>query len=168
MSITAKIAERKQQEDKRHDAFNVAAAIVQLDPHAREDLITYMKAFNEAQTAGDEQEQEYLVKAILEVFEVNPDEDGPDLETWEEEIRSSGKGREAAKALQDETDRFFKAYQQYKARCSLTTVRAIAEAAGLSPTTVQAIEKQSVKPQFKTIRALAKAFGVPPEALNGK
>jgi uncharacterized tellurite resistance protein B-like protein len=81
MSITAKIAERKQQEDKRHDAFNVAAAIVQLDPHAREDLITYMKAFNEAQTAGDEQEQEYLVKAILEVFEVNPEEDGPDLET---------------------------------------------------------------------------------------
>ena len=30
-----------------------------------------------------------------------------------------------------------------------------------------AIEKQSVKPQFRTVQALAKAFGVPPETLNG-
>jgi DNA-binding XRE family transcriptional regulator len=78
------------------------------------------------------------------------------------------KGREAAKELRDETNRFFKLYQQHKARCNLTTIRAVAQAAGLSPTTVQAIEKQRVKPQFKTIQALAKAFGVTPEELSGK
>ena len=43
---------------------------------------------------------------------------------------------------QAETERFFKAYQHHKARCNLITIRAVAEAAGLSPTTVQAIEKR--------------------------
>jgi DNA-binding XRE family transcriptional regulator len=57
--------------------------------------------------------------------------------------------------------------QHHKARCNLTTIRAVAEVAGLSPTTVQAIEKQRVKPQFKTVQALAKAFGVGVEALAG-
>jgi len=168
MSITTKIAEWKQHEDKRHDALSAAAAIVQMDPHAREDLISYLKAFNEAQEAGDEQEQEYLAKAILEVFEINGSEDGPDIDSWEDEITSSVKGREAAEELRDETDRFFKAYQQCKTRSGLTTIRAVAEAAGLSPTTVQAIEKQRVKPQFRTIQALAKAFGVETAMLTGR
>ena len=34
--------------------------------------------------------------------------------------------------------------------------------------TVQAIEKQKVKPQFKTIQALSKAFGVQPDDMSGK
>ncbi|HZK80047.1 MAG TPA: helix-turn-helix transcriptional regulator [Humisphaera sp.] len=168
MSIMEKIAERKQHEDKRHDALCAAAAIVQIDPHAREDLITYLKAFNAAQQAGDEDEQEYLVKAIQEIFEIGAPEDGPDLQAWEAEIASSARGREAARELHDETDRFFKAYQRHKARCNISTIRAVAEAAGLSPTTVQAIEKQKVKPQFKTIQALSKAFGVQPDELSGK
>lgn len=166
MSITAKIAERKQHEDKRHDAFSAAAAIVQMDPNAREDLISYMKAFNEAQRASDEQAQEYLVKAILEVFDNAESEDGLDLDAWLADIMSSSSGRDAAKDLQDETERFFRAYQECKTRSGLTTIRAIAEAASLSPTTVQAIEKQRVKPQFKTVQALAKAFGVEPGRLN--
>ena len=115
MSIVEKIAERKQHEDKRHDALFAAAAIVQIDPHGREDLITYLKAFNEAQESGDEDEQEYLVKAIQEIFEIGGHEDGPDLQAWEAEITSSVKGREAARELLDEADRFFKAYQHHKA-----------------------------------------------------
>jgi DNA-binding XRE family transcriptional regulator len=168
MSITAKIAELKQHEDKRHDAFSAANAIVQMDPNAREDLISYLKALNEAQQAGDEQEQEYLMKAILEVFEINGSEDGPDIDVWEDEIKSSVKGREAAEELRSETDRFFKVYQECKTRSGLTTIRAVAEAAGLSPTTVQAIEKQKVKPQFRTIQALEKAFGVEPGKLSSR
>jgi DNA-binding XRE family transcriptional regulator len=168
MSIMANIARQKQNEDKHHDAFSAVAAIVQMDPHAREDLICYLKAFNESQVAGDEQEQEYLVKAIQEIFEVNRAEDSPEINAWENEIKSSAKGREAAEDLRNETDRFFNFYQECKARSGLTTIRAVAEAAGLSPTTVQAVEKQKVKPQFRTIQALAKAFGVEPGKLNGR
>ncbi len=168
MNITAKIAERKQHEDKRHDAFSAAAAIVQMDPNAREDLISYLKAFNEAQQAGDEQEQEYLAKAILEVFEIDGSEDGPDLDAWEDHIKSSAAGRDAAKELQDESKRFFEAYQECKARSGLMTIRQVAKAASLSPTTVQAIEKQRVKPQYRTIQTLEKAFGVEPGTLNGR
>jgi DNA-binding XRE family transcriptional regulator len=138
-----------------------------MDPNAREDLATYLNAFNKSQQAGDEEEQEYLVNAIQEIFEIDSAEDSPDLEAWEAQVTASLTGRAAAKELRDETNRFFKVYQQHKARCNLATIRAVAEAAGLSPTTVQAIEKQRVKPQFKTIRALADAFGIKSEELNG-
>jgi DNA-binding XRE family transcriptional regulator len=166
MSIIAKIAERKQKEDKHHGALSATLAIFQMDPNAREDLITYMAALNEAQKAGDEDEQEYLGNAILEVIEFNGDEDDSDLDAWEKSTTDTAEGRKAKEELQVETDNFFNAYQHYKANCGLTTIRAVADAAGLSPTTVQAIEKQRVKPQFKTITALAKAFGVRPEELN--
>ena len=63
MSITTKIAEWKQNEDKRHDARSAAVAIVQMDPNAREDLITYLKAFNEAQAAGDEAKAAFRAQA---------------------------------------------------------------------------------------------------------
>ena len=166
MSIIAKISEWKRDEDKRHDGLSAIAAIASLGRDAREDLITYLTALNEAKAAGDEQEQEYLLKAILEVFEVNGDEDVADIDQWAEETGSSPTGREAAKELEAETERFFRTYQRFKARSKLTTVRKVAEAAGISPTTVQAIEKQRVKPQFKTVQALAKAFGVDPTELN--
>ena len=166
MTIIEKITEMKQHEDKRHSALSAAAAIAQMDPHAREDLITYLKAFNDAQAAGDEQDQNYLLKAIIEVFEIDSTENGPDLGAWEAQIKSSPKGQDADKRLQTETDIFFKAYLREKARSGLTTIRSIAEAANLSPTTVQAIEKQRVKPQFKTIQALAKAFHIEPESLT--
>jgi transcriptional regulator with XRE-family HTH domain len=47
-----------------------------------------------------------------------------------------------------------------KSRSGLNTIRQVADAAGLSPTTVHAIERQGVKPQFRTLQALAKAFKV--------
>jgi DNA-binding XRE family transcriptional regulator len=166
MTIIEKISQMKQQEGKRHDAMSAATAIVQMDPDAREDLISYLHAFNEAKAANDEQEQEYLIKAILEVFNVDEGEDGSELEDWQAEVRSSPKGRQAAKQLFGETERFFAAYQHFKAQSGLSTIRKLAQAAGISPTTVQAIEKQKVKPQFKTIQALARAFGVAPEKLN--
>ena len=158
MTATAKITELKQQEEKRYGAWSAALAIVQMDPHAREDLITYIKALNESQKAGDEQEQEYVMNALLEVFKIEGVEDGPDLRTWEHESTSSPAGKKAAKELSDEADRFFDVYQQMKSRTGLNTIRQVANAAGLSPTTVQAIEKQRVKPQFRTLQALAKAF----------
>lgn len=165
MSFITKLAKLKTNEEKRHSAISAAAAIVQMDPHARADLITYMKAFNAAERAGDEGELEYLVKAILEVLEFDTVDDGVDLNGWENEIASSPQGKKAEEALRKKSEAFFRSYESAKARSRLKTIRAVAKAAGLSPTTVQAIEKQRVKPQFKTILSLARAFGVDPRAL---
>ena len=166
MTAAAKITELKQQEEKRYGAWSAALAIVQMDPHAREDLITYIKALNESQKAGNEQEQEYVMNALLEVFRIDGVEDGPDLRTWEHESTSSPAAKQAAKELSDEAERFFEVHQQMKSRTGLNTIRQVANAAGLSPTTVQAIEKQRVKPQFRTLQALAKAFKMPVTELS--
>lgn len=168
MNVTAKIAQSKEREGKRYDALSAAHAILQMDPHARKDLITYLQAFNECEIAGDEQEQEYLANAILEVLEIHEYEDGPDLDGWETQEKSTPGGAVAAEELAAETNRFFDAYSRLKAASGLTTIRAIASAAGLSTTTVQAIEKQRVKPQFKTLSALAKAFKVDVRELLGR
>jgi transcriptional regulator with XRE-family HTH domain len=89
-----------------------------------------------------------------------------DLDSWEAYLASTAAGKKAARRLARETSRFFAAYQKCKDASGLNTIRAVARAAGLNPTIVQAIEKQRVKPQYKIIKALAKAFGVSPEALN--
>lgn len=166
MSIITKISKLKRDEDRRHNALSAVAAITHLDPDAREDLISYLKALHRAIADGNQEEQEYLLKAILEVFEIDGGEDAPDVEDWEKEVRSSSAGRKAGEALDAETVQFFKAYQRCKAHSRLTTIRKVADAAGISPTTVQAIEKKRVKPQFRTIQALAKAFRVDPAQLN--
>ncbi len=95
-----------------------------------------------------------------------PNEDAGDLEDWQRELTAAPGGKAAAAELAAETEQFFRTYQRLKAQTGLTTIRAVAEAAGISPTTIQAIEKQRVKPQFKTIQALAKAFGVDPSVLT--
>ncbi|MEI7767613.1 MAG: helix-turn-helix transcriptional regulator [Phycisphaerae bacterium] len=166
MSAATKLTKLKRHEDQRHGALSAVVALVQMDPHARADLIVYLKALNEAQAAKDVQEQEYLLKAILEIMEVDGPEDGPDLAGWEAEAKATVAGRRAAQELAGETQRFFAVYQRLKAQSGLDTIRKVARAAGLSPTTVQAIEKQRVKPQFRTLQALAKGFKVDAGVLN--
>ncbi len=160
MTIIEHFEELTQKEDMRLGAHKAILAIFRMDCSARQDLITYVKALNEAQEKGNEADQEYILNAILEVFQLEAPDDDSDLDSWEKELSATAGGRTAAKELTAETDHFFNVYQKLKAEKNLTTIRAVAEAAGLSPTTVQAIEKQRVKPQFKTRQALAKAFGV--------
>lgn len=168
MNLVRPIGPKKHRQDKRHDVLRAVAAFVQMEPRAREDLIAHLTALNAAQQAGDKQEQGYVVKAIREMFEVEADQAPIDLVGWERQITKSAKGHAAAAALRIENERFFRAYQQQKARRNLNTIRAVAQAAGISPTTVHAIEKQKIKPQFKTVLALAKAFKVSPETLHGE
>jgi DNA-binding XRE family transcriptional regulator len=70
---------------------------------------------------------------------------------------------------QGDADRneFFRRYTQAKTASGLKTQRQIADAAGLSPTTVHAIEAGRIKPQFRTIEKLAAAFGVAVTELLG-
>src|SRR4051794_3514802 len=93
---TISIAALKEQEDKRHDALSATVALVEMDPHARKDLISYLKALNESQAAGDKEEQEYLAKAILEVFELSVPAEQIDLDAWEKEIKLTPEGTQAS------------------------------------------------------------------------
>jgi len=49
-----------------------------------------------------------------------------------------------------------------------TTQEELAKKAGLSPTTVNRLEKGREKPMFQTIRKLAEALGVSPDQIDFK
>lgn len=167
MTTVQNILQEKQAADRRHDVLSAVAAIIALDPHSREDLVCHIQTLNAAQAAGDTEEQAYVHEAIKEVFSLGTDPaDMPDLEQWRAEAASGPAGRAASDELDRETDVFFQKYAELKERAGLHTIRAVAAAAGISATTVLAIEKQRTKPQCKTIHALAKAFGVPAAELQ--
>jgi transcriptional regulator with XRE-family HTH domain len=64
---------------------------------------------------------------------------------------------------QGDADRasFLHRYTRAKAASGLKTQRQVASAAGLSPTTVHAIEAGLIRPQFRTVEKLAAAFATP-------
>ncbi len=158
--LPAEIEAEQRQAQGRSSALSAAAALAQMDPHSREDLICYLQALTEAQAASDEEETRYLIKAIAEVFMIEDDAASPDLDAWEAEANRTPEGRNALQKNQKRSRSFLARYHELKAAAGLKTLRDVAKASGLSPTTVQAIETQSVKPQAKTIQALAKAFKV--------
>jgi DNA-binding XRE family transcriptional regulator len=165
MSIITAMADLEQEAEKRRDVLKTALAIARMNPDARENLASYLSALNAAQAAGDEDEQKYVIDAIIEIFA--PDADGGSLQKWEGQTRLQPGGATAAEQIHREAENFFRAYRKLKEQSGLT-IRQIAAAAGLSPTTIVAIEKQRVKPQTRTMQALAKAFGVTAEALSGQ
>ena len=168
IDIPESIRRRQQRAESKSDALNSAIAIAQMDPHSREDLICYFQALNECQASGDGQDEvAYLIDAIAEVFSLPSDEKVPDIDEWTADVQKSPEGRKAAVELKKETGSFFARYHELKDAAGLRTIKEVADAAGLSPTTVQAIESQRVKPQVRTVQALAKAFGVGVGALVG-
>ena len=159
------IEQKQKQAAGASTALNAAVAIAQMDPHSREDLICYLQALDAAQAAGDEQECAYLIEAITEVFLVTDDGEAPELDAWIDQGQQAPEGRRAQRALEQETAHFVSRYQALKAQAGLKTIRQVAEACELSPTTVQAIELQRVKPQMGTLQKLAKGLGAPLEEL---
>ncbi len=161
------IKEKQERLAERSVALDAAITIAEMDPHSREDLICYLQALSESKAVGDDAERNYLIEAIAEVFVASEDHDTPDLDGWAAEAHESVEGRGAAKRLDDETSAFLKRYRELKNAAGFKTIRDVAEAAGLSPTTVQAVESLQVKPQERTIQALARAFGVNVTDLSG-
>jgi len=157
----------QKQAEGKSIALNAAMAIAEMDPHSREDLLCYVTALNEAQQAGDDDEMHYLVKAITEVFMIDEDSIAIDMDAWEAEAEKSPEGRKARQIIQDENHTFIAHYQQLKSQAGFRTIHEVAEASGLSPTTVQAFEAQRVKPQARTIQALANAFKISVAELLG-
>lgn len=74
---------------------------------------------------------------------------------------------EVDRRIEEDRRRFHRRYFELKARAGLSTIQEVARKAGISPTTVQAIESHAVRPQFRTVRKLADAFGVPVTELWG-
>lgn len=68
---------------------------------------------------------------------------------------------EVDRQIEEDRRRFHRRYFELKARAGLSTIHEVARKAGISPTTVQAIESHAVRPQFRTVRKIAEAFGVP-------
>jgi DNA-binding XRE family transcriptional regulator len=167
LELPPAIQERQKRAASASTALDAAIAIAQMDPHSREDLICYLKALGEAQAAGDMEECEYLIEAIAEVFLVLENDGAPDLDAWIDQAGQHAEGRRAQRALEKESKQFFARYQQLKSHAGLKTIRQVAQACGLSPTTVQAIELQRVKPQAGTLQKLAKGLGVTLEELLG-
>lgn len=164
--VIEKIERKRHAAETASVALSAASTIARMDPHARADLIAFLSAYNEAQQVADQEEMDYLIEAIVEVFDPQSNCDSPDLDVWYS--RAADEARGEAAQLRQETDEFFARYHTLKAKSGLDTIRAVANAAGLSCTTVQAIEQQAAKPQFRTLMKLAKAFGVQIADLTGR
>lgn len=159
-TVPEEIKKKQHRAEAQSKGLNAAIAIAEMDPHSREDLRCYLKALTEAQQAGEEDEIEYLIDAIAEVFGSASDGGAPDLETWSDEALQTPAGRDAVREVAADAEAFLARYQRLKAAAGMTTLQQVADAAGLSPTTVQAFETQRVKPHAGTLQKLAKAFRV--------
>lgn len=159
MSVIEEIKKQSRQVEHRRESLCATLAIFSMDPNARADLAEYMSSLSDAEAAEDEEAQRYISVAMEELFAHECDHRDGGLSAWKADAATTSAGRDADERLADETARFFDAYERAKGESGLHTVREIAIAAGLSPTTVQAVQSQRVKPQTKTIEKLARAFG---------
>jgi DNA-binding XRE family transcriptional regulator len=138
--------------------LNAALAIAQMDPHSLDDLVCYLRDLEQAHRTGDEEAQEYLVEAIAEVFTRIDVSAVGDIGSWEASLAASPDGQAAVHQVEADAKRFLERYRDLKSRSGLKTQRDVAAAAGLSLTTVNAIEQGAVRPHFKTLEKLAAAF----------
>lgn len=131
-------------------------------------LEVFFASLARARAAGDAAGVEYFADAVAQVLVPPPPVPDADLSERAERLIESEPGRSVAASIADEERTFFERYQEHKSRSGLNTYRKLAAAAEISVSTVQAIEDQRIKPQFRTIEKLAKAFGVPVSVLLGQ
>lgn len=167
MNVAEIFQTQREAVESEYRALNAAIAIAQMDPHSWSDLKKYREQLEQAKAGDDAEAVEYLVSAIAEVFERTDPAQSVSVEQWEASLAASPGGQEARAAAHAVGESFFKRYTDLKARAGFKTQRDVAEAAGLSVTTVQAIEARKTRPQAKTIQALARAFGVDASELAG-
>lgn len=152
------IRRRYRAEEKHFNALSTALALVQMDPYAKEDLAIYLADAQRAAAANDAEALDYILNAIVEIFTPADMSKALTHEQFEAKIRRMPGGAEAFAAVKSAKAEFRKRYLAAKAASGYRTIRELAKAAGLSPTTVQAIEKGSLTPQWRTLQSLCKAF----------
>lgn len=144
--------------------------LFELDPHAREELASHLEALNEAQSLGDEEAVAEVLESIKVLFDscrggYRPD-DALTLEAWEEELAENDEESRNARVQANQASKaFLERYLTAKTAAELTTQAEVADRCDLSVNTVNAIETERVKPQYRTIVKLAKGLGVRPEWL---
>ena len=149
------------------DRAAVARRIGELDDHAWSALAEYRAGLREAAAENDEESAAFLLKAIEEAIFPGARGDYIDYETFRRSVEADPELRRLDEAHRADRAEFFRRYQEAKARSGLTTYREIAAKAGVSVTTVQAVESRVGKPHFRTIKKLADAFGVDVTELTG-
>lgn len=130
-------------------------------------LSVYLDSLAAARSEADEESTAFFMEAISDIFDPPPVGDDIDLTEIIQRAAATPEGRAIIDGFEADDRRFFERYLDLKSKSGLNTYRKIAKAAGISVSTVQAIEDQRIKPQFRTIEKLAKAFNVPVSALLG-
>jgi DNA-binding XRE family transcriptional regulator len=130
--------------------------LLALNDDAFESIVSFRAGYQQAVRENDEAAKAAMIEYASEVL------GGVSSDTIsEDELRLDPKWDAAFNKADAERASFFDAYFAAKHKAGLSTQREVADAAGISPTTVQQIEARQVRPQFRTIEKLAKAFGVP-------
>jgi len=140
---------------RQHIAEAAAILIAEMDPHSRGDLATYVNALTSAMQRDDPDEIAYIHEAIVELFSADPAMPGVDLDELELQ-----QDHAALERHRFDNDRFFMRYHALKQRAGCLTQRDVAERCKLSVNTVNAIETQRVRPQWRTVKKIADGFGV--------
>lgn len=138
-----------------------------LEPSDAHSLSVFVASLAKALSEKNERSAKYFADAIIHVLAPLPAGEDVDLTELAEDAADSDQGRREVGELAETERKFFDRYQSLKCESGLNTYRKVAAAAGISVSTVQAIEDQRIKPQFRTIEKLARAFGVPVTELLG-
>jgi len=170
-ALTDQLIERRERleaiwKDQKEEAERKAIALdlLRLDQIAWETLCTARAEFEQAVESEDVEAQVRLAEIVAEmVFQADQ---GRIDEQWMDGATASAP-TEVVERVERERTEFFERYFSAKDASGLRTQKQVAEAAGISPTTVQGIEARRVKPHFKTVQKLAQAFGVAVEELLG-
>lgn len=150
---------------QKANAHWTAIQIAAMDPHTRQDLTTYLLDLNNPNI--DQNDRNYIIDAIQELFVFGHCSPDGDLDKWAA-FAQGDDGATAHASIKNESIRFFGRYQEAKQRKGLSTQKEVADACGLSPTTVNAFETQRVKPQTRTLQKLAEGLDVPLPWLLGE
>lgn len=140
-----------------------AIAVASIDERAWSSLTLYRESYREAKLAGDQESMSYLLDAIEETLgRVSRRRPVRVVEDMDDE---------AMRGINEAADRhraeFFRRYRRARDASPYRTLKEIAERAGISETTLHAIEAERVKPQMGTIKKLATCFGVEMHELTG-
>lgn len=116
-------------------------------------------------SAGDEESAAFVIGTIAELLTPPEFVQWIPYEQWVAEQRTDPQARARGEEFLREQADFHRNYMRFKSAAGLDTQRAVAEAAGVSVTTVNMIETGHAKPHFRTIQKIARAFGVATEDL---
>ncbi len=171
MNISEAMKQRTDSAARELGANYAAWTIAMMDPHAIKDLEWFIQALREAKDNNDTEAIRSHMESIREVLyppSTELLEGALDLDAFEAKASSTSAGVAARKEVADALQGFFERYLKHKEVAGFSTQNEVAEAAGISLSTVQSIESGRVRPQYKTVQALASAFDVSVDELAGK